>query len=192
MDLSKLQGFVQQVHPLSADEWAAFALIWEPFEAKRKTILTMEGSVERYVYFVLDGIQRAYFVGADGKEATLVFSYPYSFTGVADSFLLQTPSKYYFETLTASQFLKAPFPELERIMLRHHGIERLIRLFTSHALAGVLARQIELQSCSAEARFRNLLQRSPHVLNLIPHKYLANYLGIDPTNFSKILHSVRL
>jgi hypothetical protein len=36
------------------------------------------------------------------------------------------------------------------------------------------------------------LQRSPHILNLVPHKYLASYLGMDATNFSKLLGSVKI
>jgi hypothetical protein len=63
---------------------------------------------------------------------------------------------------------------------------------TSIALKGVLERQIELQCFSAEEKFKNLLKRSPHVLQLIPHKYLASYLGIDATTFSKLLGSVRI
>ncbi len=77
-------------------------------------------------------------------------------------------------------------------MLEHHAIERMIRLALGQALAGVLARQIELQSFSAEQRFRALLTRSPHILHLVPHKYLASYLGIDATNFSKFLGSIRI
>jgi len=65
-------------------------------------------------------------------------------------------------------------------------------LALSQTLAGVLARQIELQSLSAEQRFRALMARSPHLLQLVPHKYLASYLGLDPTNFSKFLGSIRL
>lgn len=155
-------------------------------------ILTNEGETEKYIYFVLEGVQRAYAVGEDGREATLVFTYPFSFSGVADSFLLQQPSRYFFETLTPSVFLRATFRQLDNLMLEHHAIERMIRLALGQALAGVLARQIELQSFSAEQRFRALLTRSPHILHLVPHKYLASYLGIDATNFSKFLGSIRI
>jgi hypothetical protein len=55
-----------------------------------------------------------------------------------------------------------------------------------------LARQAELQCFSAEEKFKTLLKRSPHLLQLIPHKYLASYVGIDPTTFSKLMGSVRL
>lgn len=191
-DIAHLQATTRQFYSLEAQAWEDFSEIWQPFEAKRKVILTSEGEVEKYIYFVLDGVQRAYAVGEDGREATLVFTYPFSFSGVADSLLLQQPSRYYFETITPGRFLRSTFRQLDELMLRHHSIERMIRLAVSHTLAGVLVRQIELQSFSAEQRFRTLLTRSPHILQLVPHKYLANYLGMDPTNFSKLLGTVRV
>jgi hypothetical protein len=41
-------------------------------------------------------VQRSFYVEESGKEATIVFTYPPSFSGVADSFLTQTPSLYFF------------------------------------------------------------------------------------------------
>lgn len=190
--LENLHQTLQAIHPLSESDWQIFAAIWQPYEAKRKTILTHEGEVEKYVYFVLSGIQRAYSVREDGRDVTLVFTYPYSFSGVADSFLLQTPSRYFLETLSSSSFLRASFRDLDAVMLKSHAIERALRLATSQTLSGVLIRQIELQSYTAEERFRTLLKRSGHVLNMIPHKYLASYLGMDATNFSKLLATVKV
>lgn len=187
-----LESLRQFFPDLPTDIQADFEAIWQPFEAKRKVVLSTEGVVEKHLYFVLEGVQRAYFVGDDGQEATLVFTYAPSFGGIADSFLLQTPSNYRYETLTPSKFLRSTFQQLDALMLRHHSLERLIRLRTSQALAGVLSRQIELQSFSAEARFSALLKRSPQLLQLVPHKYIASYLGMDATNFSKFLGSVRL
>ena len=190
--LDYMRRVVQQIHPLNDADWAVFEAIWQPFEAKRKVILTASGEVERYVYFVIEGVQRAYAVDEDGRDVTLVFTYPPSFSGVADSFLLQKPSKYFFETLTPSRFIRASFSQLDAVMLSNPAVERLIRLAISQTLAGVLERQIELQSLSAEDRFKTLLKRSGHVLTMIPHKYLASYLGMDATNFSKLLATVRV
>ena len=36
------------------------------------------------------------------------------------------------------------------------------------------------------------IEQIPHLLQLVPHKYLANYIGIDATNFSKLINSVRI
>lgn len=181
------------IHPLPDDAWKAFAGIWQPITAKRKTLLTTVGEVERHLYFVCSGVQRAFYIHSEeGREATLVFTYPFSFSGVADSFLTQRPSRYYLETLTASTFLQTNHTQLQALMDAHRCIEQAMFKATAAALEGVLLRQIELQCFSAEEKFRTLLQRSPHVLNMIPHKYLASYLGIDATTFSRLLGTVRL
>lgn len=190
--LHQLHTFCFSIHPLRDNEWNDFVNIWQPFEAKRKTILTALGETEQHLYFVTEGVQRAYFLTEDDKEATLVFTYPCSFSGVADSFLTQTPSRYSFETLTQSQFLKTSYAQVHSLMDQYPNFERFILKATSFALRGALERQIELQTYSAEKKFTTLLNRSPQVLRLIPHKYLASYLGIDAATFSKLLSSVRI
>ena len=192
MELEKLKELVFKVHPLKEEEWQAFSGIWQPVSFKRKTVLTTAGEVERHLYFVTEGVQRAFYLDADHPEATVVFTYPYSFSGVADSFLTQLPSKYFLETITSSKMLRTSYQQVKLLMDQYHNFERWVRLSTSFALMGVLERQIELLSYSAEEKFRILLKRSPHVLQLIPHKYLASYLGIDPSTFSKLLSSVRI
>lgn len=187
-----LHRFIHSIHSLKDDEWQAFSAVWQPFACKRKTLLTSSGDTERYLYFVLEGVQRGYYVGGDGAEATIVFTYPHSFSGVADSFLTQTPSNYFLETLTASSFLRTTHRQVQDLMDCYPNIRHLVLKATAFALKGVLERQVELQCFSAEQKFRQLLHRSPQVLNLIPHKYLASYLGLDATTFSKLLGKVRI
>lgn len=192
VDTTTLQQFINSILPLKEEEMERFLSIWQPFECKRKTILTTTGETERYLYFVLEGVQRAFFIGNDKQEATIVFTYAPSFSGVADSFLTQTPSKYFLETLTSSRFLRTTYKQVEQLMNEYPAIQRMILQLSAFALKGVLERQIELQCFSAEEKFKALLRRSPHVLQIIPHKYLASYLGIDATTFSKLLGTVRL
>jgi CRP-like cAMP-binding protein len=190
--LEQLKNLVQKVHSLDEKTCDDFLAIWQPYSAKRKTILTAAGETEKYLYFVINGVQRAFYLKDDDKDATLVFTYAGSFSGVVDSFLLQQPSRYFLETLTHSDFIRTPYAKVNDLMLRSHSFETFIRKSLSHTLSGALERQIELQCFSAEEKFKILLKRSPHVLQLIPHKYLASYLGIDATTFSKLLGSVRL
>ena len=187
-----LKILVNAIHPLPEEDWSAFSEIWQPFRAKRKEILTATGEKEKYLYFVAEGVQRVYYFDDQNREATLVFSYAPSFGGVLDSLLLQQPSRYYFETLTPSEFLRAPFPDLQQLMNIRPAIATMVRIGITHSLSGMLERLVELQCYSSEEKFRKLLQRSPHILQLVPHKYLANYLGIEATNFSKLINKVKL
>ena len=192
MEITLLQQYVQQLSPLPQEELERFTANWQPLTVKRKTILTAAGETERYLYFVLEGVQRAFYIGDENKEATIVFTYPPSFSGVADSFLTQTPSLYFLETITASRFLRLPYDEVEALRKSSPLIQQLLFKATAFALKGALQRHIELQCFSNEEKFKTLLKRSPHILNLVPHKYIASYLGMDATNFSKLLGSVKI
>ena len=189
---SELKKIVTAIQPLSETEWNAFSSIWTECSAKRKEQLTVIGEREKYLYFVIEGIQRVYYFDDQNREATLVFTYAPSFGGVLDSLMMQQPSKYYYETLTPSKFLRTPAQELHALIDRYPSIEKLIRKGITASLSGLLERLVELQCFTSEERFRKLLERSPHILQLIPHKYLANYIGIDATNFSKLINSVRI
>lgn len=188
----QLQEMVNAIQPLSGQDWTAFAGLWKPFTAKRKEIITVAGEREPYLYFVVEGVQRVYYFDDEGREATLVFTYPPSFGGVLDAMMLKQPSRYVYETLTASVFLRAPYSEVEVLIKERPDIARMILTGLSHVISGQLERLVEVQCFSSEEKFRKLLARSPHILQLVPHKYLANYLGIDPTNFSKLINRIRI
>ena len=190
--LLQLRQLIQAVHPLPDEDWHAFTGIWQPFSAKRKEIITTTGEKEKYLYFVLEGVQRVYNYDEQDREATLVFTYAPSFGGVLDAMMLRRASRYFYEALTASVFLRAAYSEVETIMKNTPAVETMVRLGVTNALSGLLERLVEIQCYSSEDKFRKLLQRSPHILQLIPHKYLANYLGIDPTNFSKLINKIRI
>lgn len=192
METELLKTFISQIYPLTAAELDGFTSNWQAITLKRKTILTAAGETERYLYFVTEGVQRAFYLGDENKEATIVFTYPPSFSGIADSFLTQTPSLYFLETITASRFLRISYEDVQQHLRAFPNLQHLLFKATAFALKGALERHIELQCFSNEEKFKTLLKRSPHILNLVPHKYLASYLGMDATNFSKLLTTVRI
>ncbi|XVJ65308.1 MAG: Crp/Fnr family transcriptional regulator [Lacibacter sp.] len=192
METELLKSYLTQLHPLAAEELDAFTSHWYPVTYKRKTILTAAGETEKYLYFVVEGVQRAFYLGDESKEATIVFTYPPSFSGIADSFLTQTPSLYFLETITASRLLRISYDEVQQHLKNIPVLQQLFFKTTAFALKGALERHIELQCFTNEEKFKVLLKRSPHILNLVPHKYLASYLGMDATNFSKLLATVKI
>ncbi|GEP92284.1 cAMP-binding domain of CRP or a regulatory subunit of cAMP-dependent protein kinases [Chitinophaga terrae (ex Kim and Jung 2007)] len=191
MSLDLLHKTANAIMPLPATEWEALAACWTPVKFKRKEIITPTGEIEKYLYFVVKGVQRVFSLDGE-KETTLIFSYTGSFSGIMDSFQLQKPSPWYLEALTHSEMLRLNFADFVRLTDEYPLLQKWVRIGSVAALSGVLERYNELIAFTAEQKFRKLLTRSPHVLQLIPHKYLASYLGIDPATFSKLLSTVKL
>ena len=190
-NLALLRKQVEAFGPISDAAWSALATPWHEVTFRRKQMLTRQGDTEQYLYLVLDGVQRAFCLHGS-REFTLVFSYPPSFSGIVDSFLLQQPARYHLETLTESRFLRIRHFDFMEVVQQHREVETWLRVAVTQVLSATLLRQVELAAFTAEEKFTALLRRSPQVLQLIPHKYLASYIGVDATNFSKLLATVRL
>jgi len=190
-ELQVLKKTVDTIYSLPENDWDAFAACWQRLSIGKQQTLTVAGSVERNLYFVIEGTQRIFSLDDKDREATLLFTYPPSFGGVIDSLFMQKPSRYYFETLSASVLLVLPYNKFITLMEESKAINTFVAKSLIMSLSGLLERLTELQSLSSEEKFKKLLQRSPHILQLIPQKYLANYIGIDATNFSKLMNKVK-
>jgi len=60
-----------------------------------------------------------------------------------------------------------------------------------YVLDRIILQQQNLMSMDAEERLRAFLERSGHLLQTIPQKYIASYLSMSEATFSKLLHNVR-
>lgn len=157
---------------------------------KKGDFITVPGLTQRELYFVKSGVQMSYF-DTENKTHVIAFTYPPNLCAIPESFSFQIPSKYFLTCLTDSELEYITFEELQILFDQSQQIERLFRRMTEAVLAGIINRHIELHSMTIEERYKTFCQRSPHLLQLVPHKYIASYLGIDPTNFSKLFNSIK-
>ena len=157
---------------------------------KKGDFITVAGQTQRELYFVKSGVQMSFF-DTDNKTHVIAFTYPPNLCAIPESFSFQIPSKYFLTCLTDSELEYITFDELQKLFDKSQQIERLFRRMTEAVLAGMINRHIELHSMTIEERYKTFCQRSPHLLQLVPHKHIASYLGIDPTNFSKLFNTVK-
>ncbi len=186
-----MKAFLSAIHKVDDPILEAYVTHWIEYELPKKTIMTAPGETERYWYYVVEGIQKSYYL-KDNKQHVLAFTYAPSFTGIPDSFFNQTPSNYYLETISDSKFLRIPYEKHQELMKEYRDIETMFRKATEQFLIGMVHRYYELMAFDIEERFRSFVQRSPHLLGLVSQKDLASYLRIDATNFSKLINSIRI
>ena len=186
-----IKKFFNSIHSINDEILDQYVSRWSPYSLPRRHIMTAPGEIERYIYFVVSGIQKSYYVN-NNKQHIIAFAYAPSFSGIPESFFTQKPSRYFLETITKSEFLRISYDSHEQSMSSFREIETLFRKTTENFLDGMIQRHHELMAFDVETRFRHFVKRSPHLLSMISQKDLASYLRIDPTNFSKLINSVRL
>lgn len=149
--------------------------------------LLFDGEVQTNLYLVNKGLAMMYFDN-DSKRQVIDFAYRNRFCVDIDSFSNQTNSIYCIECMEDSEIESISFDNLQILFNSSKDIERAFRLLTEKILASVLKRHLDLSCMSIQERFEQLISRRPELFKLVQHKYIASYLNIDPTNFSKLLN----
>ncbi len=189
--MKELREHINHIHPISKDVLDDFLKCWELTTFNKKEVISQYDSTDRYLHFTLRGIQKAYYI-AKGKESIIAFTFPYHFTCVPESFLTQTPSKYYFQCITESEFYRISNSDFFKFVENHHEIETFLRKSLINLVVGITERHHKLTMYTIEERFKDFINNSRHLLNHVSQKDIASYLNMNPTNFSKLINSVKI
>ncbi|WP_192822923.1 Crp/Fnr family transcriptional regulator [Rufibacter sp. LB8] len=182
-----LAELLQKVPYFSPDDIAAFVPLWhKQISLNRGDFLVQQGQVEQHLYFVLSGALWLYYP-TEQEDICVGFSYPNTLVTAFPSLVTQTPSTYCIQALRKAELLAISKADFEMIQEQRPVFGRFWRQELEKALMGKMEREIDLQLLSPEQRLQRLLQRSPHIFQLVPRKYIASYLRMTPETLSRIL-----
>ncbi|PXY42507.1 CarD family transcriptional regulator [Flavobacterium cheongpyeongense] len=183
--MQEIRNNLEQMAKLTDEEWAVFSskLICE--KVPKKTLLLKKGHVENYLSFVAKGLVR-YYIPGENYDHTFAFAFDNEFTSGYDSFITQKPSVYTIEALSDLILWRISYSDLQDIYAETK-IGNTIGRFASEGLyLQKSKRELSLLTDSAEKRYLNLFTDQPQLIQKIPQKYLASYIGITPQALSRI------
>lgn len=187
--MENLSKYLNSLYPFSEKEIQLLISQFEKKQFEKGQAIVQVGEIQKDLYFISKGVQYSAFE-SNKKLHIIAFTYPPGFCAIPDSFALQKPATYGLFALNDTQTLSITKTKLDELFNQSQQIERFFRIMTETVLSGMIQRHIELHSLTIEERFKLFCKRSPHLLQLVPHKYIASYLGIDPTNFSKLFNTI--
>lgn len=183
MDL--VRRTIERYVKLTDGEWAVVEACWARRSVTRGAFVSEAGRVEERFYIVESGVQRMYFEH-DGGEHCVGFAYDRSWSGDYDSFVSRKPGRFFVQAITDSVLLCIERDDLRRLFDTVPAMDRFGRLMLEELITGRATREIELLTLSAEERYRKLMARSAHLLQLVPQKDIASYLRMTPETFSRL------
>ena len=185
MEHTKLKKYLEQFSPLPARDWKFFVSRLHPRTFRKKDLILPSGTVENYVNFIDSGIIR-YFVLEEEKDITFEIAFENSFATAYDSFLTRTPVWYAAEALTDVFLWSIQYDHLQEMYAMTSVGDRVGRLAAEQLYIRKNKRQMSFLKDDAETRYLNLMKDYPHLLQHVPLKYLASYIGITPQALSRI------
>ncbi|MEO5584280.1 MAG: Crp/Fnr family transcriptional regulator [Flavobacteriales bacterium] len=185
LNMDEVRKAIGRYVELTEEEWAEVRGCWQERTFPKGAVITATGQVERWFSIVKEGAQRIYFEN-DGQEACIGFAYGGSWSGIFDSFVRQAPSRFVLQAVTPSVLLSIEHADLERLYGLVPKMERFGRLMLEDIFVGRAVREVEHLTMTAQERYDRLIDRSPHLLQLVPQKDIASYLGMSAETFSRL------
>jgi CRP-like cAMP-binding protein len=177
---------LNQIPYLTPDDISAFLPLWKKrVQLNRYGFLIRQGQVEQGLYLVMSGALRIYYPLPD-EEICVGFGYPQTLLVSFPSFVEGKPSAYYIQALKKSELLGISKSDFMRLMEERPNIRRFWYEQLEKALVGKIEREVDLLLPEPEQRLQRVMQRSPHLFQHIPKKYIASYLRMSPETLSRI------
>ena len=154
-------------------------------EYSKNEIITGDDQVEPRIHFVLDGIARMY-LDLEEKEITKNFMFPNSFISSYSSFLTGEKSDYVIQALKNCHCAYLEKPELQEIYEQTSIGNALGRIFAENMFVYLSRRETAFLTKTPSQRYNDLFEEQPELIQEIPLKYLASYIGITPQALSRI------
>ena len=157
----------------------------------KRTYLTRFDQVERCAYFLREGIVKIGMI-RDGEDRIVEFFFPGSFFSSYTSFLTQLPSDVEVECLTDCEVEVIRYDDLQSAYKDSLLANRFGRMVTEQYYIQKTEREKGFLTKSAPERYQELLMRRPELVQQIPVKMIAQYLGIQPESLSRIRKEISL
>jgi CRP-like cAMP-binding protein len=181
----EVKHFFEKHIILEKEAWEDFEAILTPRILKKKEHFLLQGEICKQLAFIASGSFRVYFM-VDGEDITKDFNFENSFCGSLASFSLQQPSRFNVVAMEESKIYALAKEDLYRLYDKHPGIQKIGRLSIENMFIRKELREASFLLDTAQQRYENLLAQYPSIVNRVPLKYLASYIGIKAETLSRI------
>lgn len=183
--MEQLRNKLEEKVRIAESEWNFIASKLEVRTYQKKEFLMASNAVENKIHFILEGVFRM-FIELPEKDITVDFGFPNNFISSYSSFLTQTPSASCIQSLTKSKVIYIAREDLYEIYQQTNIGESIGRIFAEEFFRYKSKRELSFLLDSPTERYLNLVKEQQQLIQEIPQKYLASYIGITPQALSRI------
>ena len=186
---TSLVQYFEKYHHVSAPAIQAIAAITSPIFIQKNKILQPVGHTCRTIYFISKGSARIHYY-KDGVDITEYFAFENNLVIRVESLFTHQPSRKAIEVMEDSEIMAIDATRLFALYDVFPEIERLFRKIFEDGYVETVNRVESIQFHAAKERYMALLAQTPNILQRVPLKYIASYLGITQVSLSRIRATV--
>lgn len=144
-----------------------------------------EGDMESYLYYIIQGIVRGYYIDSKGNDITKCFCSEDDFFST-EGFRISSPATFTIECLEDCKCLRLPYTLLKSIVNSNKSICDSVSHLFQVEVSKQEDRSKSLMLLNAEERYLAFCSDYPHLHNRVALKYIASYIGVRAASLSRI------
>lgn len=184
--MNELKIYLEQLIHFTENEMEILTSLFSEIKFKKNDYFAKEGEYSSKLAFITKGIIRAFFRNKSGNEYNKTFFTASSFIAAYSSITTKKENLINLQCLTDCTLLVADFEKITSLYNDYPKIERLARILAEYKFAIKEKREIELVTLEARERYEIFKSEHPNLENLVNQYHIASYLGITPTQLSRI------
>lgn len=171
---------------LSPQEQELFLSKTETHHYKAKTILLNAGDVCKNSYFVNSGVLRSFNINDNIVEHVMSFACSGWWIGDMYSLISQKPGNLFIQVIEDAEVVCLSKENQDVLYQEIPKLERFFRILIENSLVAYQERLMDNLSLTAEERFEKFSTKHHDLIQKVPQKQIASYLGVTPEFFSKM------
>lgn len=184
--MTDLKTFFNALSPISTESWANFAALFTPNVLKKGDYFITDGQTATEIGFLESGIIRAFYRNNEAIEYNKHFFLNPCFIGGYASLITGKPNQINQQALTDCTIQVAQFAAIQNLYQSCPDIDRAARILAEQFFIQKEQREIDIVLLDADKRYQIFQKEFPQLEQQIPQYHIASYLGITPTQLSRI------
>jgi CRP-like cAMP-binding protein len=167
-------------------DFARSCAYFRPRKFRRHSFLLQAGEVCTNLAFVTKGYLRIYTVNDDGEEHVIQFALERWWASDLCSFLGGKPGSYFIESMEDTDVLMLDRVSYDQLFDAVPIFDRYFRILLQYNYLATHQRLADTISVPARERYLRFIKTYPTIVQRVPLKDIASYLGITPQSLSRI------
>ena len=188
--MNDLKTFFNRLTPISTDSWDKFVALFTHKVLKKGDYFISDGQTAKEIGFLESGIIRAFYRNNEAVEYNKHFFANPCFIGGYASLITGTPNQIIQQALTDCNIQTANYADIRALYETCPDIERGARILAEQFFVQKEQREIEIVLLDADKRYQIFQKDFPQLEQQIPQYHIASYLGITPTQLSRVRRKI--
>ena len=183
--MEEIFAYLNTIHPIHVDTKDYLRQYLQLMEVPKKKFILEQGHICRNIYFINSGLLRCFYV-REYKEICSWFMKEGDVIISVESFFNQIESNENIQALEDSSLFYLSYEELQFAYEKFPDFNSIGRILTEKYYQICEQRLYSLRMQKAHEKYQFLMKHFPQIIQRVPLKDIASYLGITLETLSRI------